>query len=56
MSELTGEMGELKMKIQVTRAATGKVEDYELTSQVSKEQFDELTNQPTQVQDNGRNT
>lgn len=32
MSDLQGQLGEIRMKIQVTRAATGQVEDYELVS------------------------
>lgn len=30
MAELVGQMGELRMTIEVTRAATGKTETYEL--------------------------
>jgi len=32
---LQGQLGELKMKVQITRKDTGKVEEYELTSAVT---------------------
>ncbi len=35
MASLTGQLGELKMMIQITRKETGKTEEVELTSAIS---------------------
>lgn len=35
MSDLKGQLGELKMKLQITRKETGKVEEVELTSAIT---------------------
>lgn len=35
MSDLKGQLGELKMTIQITRKETGKVEEVELTSAIT---------------------
>jgi hypothetical protein len=37
MSEIKGQMGELRATIHITRAATGKVETYELVGHVEPE-------------------
>lgn len=42
MIELEGAVGELRMRVQVTRKATGKVEEYDLVSYVDEKQRDEL--------------
>lgn len=42
MSELTGKAGEVHMTVQVRRAATGKVEEYQLVGKVTHEQQDQL--------------
>ena len=43
MSELTGQIGEVRMVVQITRANTGAVEEYELTGKCTEEEFNELT-------------
>ncbi len=40
--ELEGAVGELGMKIQITRKETGKVEEYDVVSYVTAEQRDAL--------------
>jgi len=52
---LKGQMGEVRMTVQVTRAATGLTEEYELVGKVDADEFNELT-QSTQENDNGCNT
>lgn len=42
MSELTGQGGELRATIQVTRKATGKVETYELVGRTTLEQHEQI--------------
>ena len=42
MNNLTGQAGELRMSIQVTRAATGKVEEYELIGKCTEEEARQL--------------
>lgn len=42
MAELTGQGGELRATIRVTRKATGKVEEYTLTGRCSPEQFQRI--------------
>ena len=44
-------MGEVRMTVQVTRAATGLTEEYEMVGKVDQDQLDELT-QSTQENDN----
>lgn len=44
MAELKGQEGELRFTIQVTRAATGKVEEYELVGKITEEQLKEIEN------------
>lgn len=39
MNDLTGQPGELKATITITRKATGKVETYELTGTVQPESY-----------------
>ncbi len=38
MAHLNGQMGVLKFSVQITRKETGKVEDYELTSEPMPEE------------------
>ena len=52
---LKGQMGEVRMTVQVTRAATGLTEEYELVGKVDADELNELT-QSTQENDNGCNT
>jgi len=52
---LKGQMGEVRMTVQVTRAATGLTEEYELVGKVDTDELNELT-QSTQENDNGCNT
>jgi hypothetical protein len=42
MSDLKGQSGEMRATIQITRAATGKVETYELVGGLSAEQLAHL--------------
>ncbi|HTH11898.1 MAG TPA: hypothetical protein VMA55_20190 [Acidovorax sp.] len=42
MAELTGQVGELRMTVQITSKETGKVEEYELTGSATKEQAEAL--------------
>ncbi len=42
MSQLQGQVGELKMAVQITRKETGKVEEVELTSRIDSEQLKQL--------------
>lgn len=35
MSNMQGQLGELRMTVQITRKATGKVEEVELTSSIT---------------------
>ena len=53
MSDLTGQPGELHFTVQVTRAATGKTETYELIGHIGQ---DEPTEQPTEENENGSDT
>jgi hypothetical protein len=39
MSNIAGKVGELRFTVQVTRAETGKVEDYELVGFIDPEQL-----------------
>jgi hypothetical protein len=41
---LSGEVGELTFTIQVKKADTGKVEEYQLVGRITDEQLKELTN------------
>ena len=41
---LSGEVGELAFTIQIKRAETGKVEEYQLVGRITDEQLKELTN------------
>lgn len=41
MSELSGKLGELRMKVQITRKETGKVEEVELTSAITDQETHE---------------
>lgn len=48
MPDLKGQIGELRMTVEVTRAATGKVEVYELVGHVlDEEETPEETKEPT---------
>jgi hypothetical protein len=54
--ELKGGMGELHMKVQVTRAETGKVEEYDLVGFVNPDQLKQLQDAgilPKQGETNG---
>lgn len=42
MTNLAGNIGELKLTVQVTRADTGKVEEVEMTGFVNAEQLKQL--------------
>lgn len=42
MADLIGQMGELRMTVQITRKETGKVEEYELIGTATKEQAEHL--------------
>lgn len=42
MANLTGQLGELRMTMQIKRKETGKVEEYELVGSATKEQAQEL--------------
>lgn len=42
MIELTGQPGELRMTIEIKRAATGKVDTYELVGSATDEQAEKL--------------
>jgi len=42
MSSLKGQVGELTMAVQITRASTGKTEDVTLTSAINAEQLKQL--------------
>lgn len=54
MSNLTGQAGELRFKVQVTRKDTGKVEEYELVGKITAEQAEQLGLTPSsQEQSNG---
>lgn len=41
MADLKGQLGELKMTVQITRKETGKVEEYKLTSCISDQETHE---------------
>ncbi len=41
MSELKGQLGELKMTVQITRKDTGKVDEVELTSRINDQETHE---------------
>jgi hypothetical protein len=43
MPELSGEVGELSFKVQITRAETGKVEEFTLVGKITEAQLKELT-------------
>ena len=43
MTNLNGQLGELRFTVQVTRGDTGKVEEYELVGKIAEDQFKELT-------------
>ena len=47
MSNLTGQPGELRFTVQVTRAATGETETYELIGYIGTDE------QPTEDNENG---
>lgn len=42
MADLSGQLGELTFKVQVTRAETGEVEEYDLVGKITKEQAEDL--------------
>lgn len=42
MANLSGEVGELRMTLQIKRAETGKVETVELIGRVTQDQAEEL--------------
>ena len=41
---LSGDVGELSFKVQITRKDTGKVEEYTLVGKITDEQLKELQN------------
>lgn len=53
MINLQGQEGELRFKVQVTRAATGKVEEYELVGKITAEEAEQLG--LTEEPNDGRN-
>ncbi len=42
MINLQGQEGELRFTVQITRAATGKVEEYELIGKITSEEAQQL--------------
>jgi hypothetical protein len=42
MSDLSGQVGELRFTVSVVRGDTGKVENYELVGKIAEDQFKEL--------------
>lgn len=44
MADLSGEVGELRFTVQITRKDTGKVEEVELVGKLTDVQLKELTN------------
>lgn len=42
MIELGGQVGELRFKVEVTRAETGKVEEYDLIGYLDEQQLKEI--------------
>lgn len=44
MAELNGQVGEVRMQVQITRKETGIVEDYELVGFLNEDQLKELQN------------
>ena len=56
--ELKGAVGELRFTVQVTRKETGKVETFEMTSQVDAAKLKELQDAKilTKENDDGRNS
>jgi len=42
MAELQGQEGELRFTVQITRAATGQVEEHELVGKISDTQLEQL--------------
>ena len=44
MSNLSGQTGELRFTVQITRKATGKVEEVELVGHLDEEKLKELKN------------
>ena len=55
MNEMVGQAGELRATVQVTRKATGKVEEYELVGRLSAEQHEQLMSELNKEQQNGTN-
>jgi hypothetical protein len=53
MASLQGALGELRMTVQIVRKETGKVEEVELTSNITDPQMHE---QLSKELNNGRNT
>lgn len=53
MSNLVGQEGELRFKVQITRKATGKVEEYDLVGKITAEQAEQLGLVTSQEQTNG---
>jgi hypothetical protein len=54
MNEMVGQAGELRATVQVTRKATGKVEEYEMVGYLSPEQHEQLMSEFNQKeQQNG---
>lgn len=42
MSNLSGDVGELRFTVQITRKATGQVEEIELVGRITEEQVKEI--------------
>ena len=53
MIALNGQPGEVQFTVQITRAATGKVEEYQMTGYLDPEQFKQPETEQKE-QDNGR--
>lgn len=54
MIALNGQPGEVEFTLQITRAATGQVEEYQVTGYLDPEQLKQLTDEHKE-QDHGRN-
>ena len=53
MADLSGQMGELRFKVQVTRKETGLVEEYDLVGKITAEEAEQLGITTSQEQSNG---
>lgn len=51
MADLTGQMGELRMKVQITRKETGLVEEYDLVGKITAAEAEQLGVIPSPIQE-----